>query len=384
MAISFLRTPEAIALFGVNPRWVGVETDADNTSLLCELKVEKKVGMTYTEINRLISPYTNGEAWFNVSKLPYLSYDLPSVGSISAYEANEVTNLRTEYRLTARELLNDVQQGTALTFSGWALRGAVEPLLARDYVFYEQKHIALTNRPQTSRVMKDMPNWLYVLNARPTGNWNQRLYVNLYFSDGSETLGHLIEQYATTQMGNCWALAIGFTQLDLASFETASKVVIAYEVWSELFSTPAILQPQLRSTTFRYEIDFEATEYSSQHIIFQNSKGGIDVVRCSGKSSTKLQQERDTSKLVTTHLSTSDQHITTTDMAASRREVVANLGWLSTDERAWLRDLATCRIAWLVSDGFIPITITSVSIEDKDDEELLDGSLTYIEEVSEA
>lgn len=390
--ISWILQPRAIELFSINQRMVGVETDGTDPDLILECLIEEKEGFSYNEVCRLIAPYVDSKAYFNVSKFPDLTYDLPNAITINNFGSKNCIEVIKPYRLTLRELLGDVQQGSSLTFEGWALRGGVEPLTARGYVFDDggKSYRILTNHPSPKKVSKNQPEWLYFLFTHPTGNSNAFFKVRITFSDGTTDTIQIpsLVPIEIGQRGKLICVSTGYYQLGLYDYESSDKFIVRWDVWLDLTPTlPGQTLPGKTGQTFSYQLRFDEAEWKEKYFLFLNQRGGMDTLCARGKATNKSKGQRETSSMVETLALPSSLHITSTDKALRQDEATINTGWLELSQRQYLRELLNSKKVWQVDiedKKFIPITLTSDNLDiNQDDEEIQSVSISFTKEKAE-
>lgn len=362
--ISFTQQPEEVALFGVNPQWVEVTTDGSDPDLICELIVYLWDGTAYNEVTRLRSEYTAAAAVFNISKLIDATYDLPAADSFTAYNVDEATNLIKRYKIEAEEYLNEVQQGSTINFEARAINGRHGTLEAMDADFFVSgKQQLLSKKPLTRKIKRDCPEWAYMLtqsNAIVSGT----VIIKIYLSDG--TTVNDSQSIPAISLYDVHVIPIGFEALGIAAAESGDLFVTKYDVTLNEYHGAGDYDIKIT-----FEIDYDETSWENPILLFQNTRGGMDVFQFKGKTEQESTRTSEGSRKILSPSSTSTNHLTLTDRTTANYPTRFRSGWINQEYLAWAKDMLFIRNAWLIEGTtLVPVNVREMSINQIDDEDL--------------
>lgn len=259
----------------------------------------------------------------------------------------------------------------------YALKGAlaVEQFAGwRDHfftTFQAEVRQFLTWQPVEKLVDPQQPEWLYwLVNATPKPA-ELRVRVDITYLDGtSETVTKLTtpaSQYAV------YSLPVGFSALGLAAHEAArGQLVHSYRVWVANETNGRLSQMR----TYYLDRDYQANVL---YLVFANSLGGYDTLRCTGQSSraltvkgTNAQRALDPNYLPTTaELFSLDR--------TGERTLTVNTGLLDGDAVDYLAEVTVTEEIYVVTqEGLVALVPTDAPMTlQTDNEDLTSRTLTF-------
>lgn len=223
-------------------------------------------------------PASDGEYVFDVQKLhALLSPDLPAFNqsniligdkslrmwraTVQEWWGTPVATLRSSYDTTPEAILM-----AGLSFRSWPGNNFFE----QNIESYRQ---FLTWQPAVKTVSPEQQEYLYYLTANQSWGSIYR-HGQVVFTDNSTMA---IPPINTAVSDNLCIIPVGFDQMDLASLNPAKKVK-KYTVWVSGTSNPAIGKSEERT----YIVDHEYYKHQ-RYFLYQNSLGGFETLRCTGK-----------------------------------------------------------------------------------------------------
>jgi len=263
-------------------------------------------------------------------------------------------NLTRQYYYVSKSY-NDqalIQTDTSTTF--WAIRAQ---MAMRHYSMYKDVFFTQVIGGQLSKfltwqsngklVRTDQPERLYFLTNFTPSPKSLNLRVRAFYAD------HSADTFTAKTVDNVtpmtvYSVPVGFSELKL---QARPKQVIWYEVWLSNENGQ-----QVSETRF-YRVDRFAYE-SVKYILFQNSLGGYDTIRCVGSASESISISRQLLERFTDY-----DYLPTVSEALinnvnGQRSVSVNIGnWLNSDYREYLEDMALSEEFFIVDgEEFIPLT----------------------------
>ncbi len=216
---------------------------------------------------------------------------------------------------------------------------------------------------QPKPVTPAQPEWLFFL--CPLANTTDDLRVRRAYS--TTVTGTPVVDYEPLAR----PLARGWAQRLLAIPLQATRTGFAY--LSVRVETTAGV-PVSQDAVYQFVEEGPRTRY----LLFTNSLGTVDTVRCSDKARLEITLEATTEKVERPARPgdvavTADRQVS--DLTASRKLKFA-VGWLLPAELAWLQDLVLSREVWHLADGQLrPLDVAKRSLATYTDEPTLRGLL---------
>ncbi len=260
----------------------------------------------------------------------------------------------------------------------YALKGAlsVEQFAGwRDQFFTTYQSTArqfLTWQPCEKWVDSQQPEWLYwLVNATPKPT-ELRLRAEITYLDGTvETLTALTVQ--TVSQYTVYSLPVGYTALGLAARETATgKYIHSYRVWVANETNARLSQVR----TYYIEQDYQPNVL---YLVYANSLGGYDTLRCTGQASraltvtgTAAQRALDPNYLPTTAELFSLNRL-------GERILTVNTGVIDGDAVDYLGEVTLSDEVYVVTqEGLVSLVPTDAPLTGRTDgEDLANRTLTF-------
>lgn len=262
-------------------------------------------------------------------------------------------DLTRQYYYTIERWDGDTLLNTESTTTMWAIRAQIA---MRHYSMYKDVFFTqvigptgkfLTWQPDAKLVRVDQPERLYFLtNFTPTPK-ALMLRVRICYTDNTFNTFTAMEVANVTPM-TVYCMPVGFSDLNLSA---QPKTVLWYEVWVCNENTAVVSEAR----TFR--VDRMVYE-SAKFIVFQNSLGGYDTLRCVGSATESVSVSRQMLERFTDY----DYLPTVSDVlinsVTGERQITVNVGnWLSADYREYLEEMMLSEDFYIVDgDEFIPLT----------------------------
>lgn len=138
-----------------------------------------------------------------------------------------------------------------------------------------------------------------------------------------------------------------------------------YEVWIEDDQVNRI------SEIRRFNVAHETPPFA-RYFLFQNSLGGWDTLRTTGKGSSAFEYERSTASRIPGFDFTDLDHHLIQYQAREDKTITASTGWLTVEEADWIRDFCLSpQVYEIIGQQLIPIVIMSKSARQAKDGENL-------------
>lgn len=262
-------------------------------------------------------------------------------------------DLTRQYYYTIERWNGDTLLNTESTTTMWAIRAQ---MAMRHYSMYKDVFFTqvigptgkfLTWQPDAKLVRVDQPERLYFLtNFTPTPK-SMLLRVRVCYTDNSFDTFTAMQVDNVTPM-TVYCMPVGFTDLNLSA---RPKAVLWYEVWVCNENTEVV------SETRMFRVDRKVYE-SARFIVFQNSLGGYDTLRCVGSATESVTVSRQILERFTDY----DYLPTVSDVlinsVTGERQITVNIGnWLSAEYRTYLEELMLSEDFYIVDgEEFIPLT----------------------------
>lgn len=225
----------------------------------------------------------------------------------------------------------------------------------------------LTWQPQDKLVDRQQPEFLYFLVNFTPAPTLLTLRCRVYYADGSgET--YTVRSLANVGQYQVYGVPVGVAALGLAAKETAAgKEAFRYEVWLNNQDGHQV------SEVRRYLIN-RAYQRNVRYLLFANSLGGFDTLRCTGQVSesialtTRLAQQ----PLETSYLPASSE-VFVTSKTGDRLLTVAT-GLRDGDEVNYLAELAySPEVYVLTAEGLVSLVATEGGFALRSTDENLSG-----------
>lgn len=226
----------------------------------------------------------------------------------------------------------------------------------------------LTWQPAAQRIDPEQPGWLYFLVNMAPRPQTLTLRLLLTYDDG--TLARINgpsgpAPYAYT----VYSVPVGFGQLGLAAHEIAvDKRIHSYQVW-------LVNENQQRLTEVRtYYVETEPPR-NVRYLLFANSLGGYDTLRCVGIATEGLGLKAVTAQrsLPAGYLPTAAELFTATK--TGDRTVTINTGLLEDPRQLdYLEELALSEQVYILTqEGLVAVVPTDTAYRPREDDEDLAG-----------
>ncbi|MDR6194708.1 DUF5977 domain-containing protein [Siphonobacter sp. SORGH_AS_0500] len=230
----------------------------------------------------------------------------------------------------------------------------------------------LTWQEDNKLVERDQPEFLYFLiNMQPKPE-ELRLRCRIQYTDGSYETRTV--KVAKDIIQNCvYCIPVGLQSLSLETWAlSANKQIDSYEVWLNNENDDRISE-------IRTYILSDEYNRNVRYLIFQNSLGGFDTLRCYGQASTSLNVTTNLAQktLESGYLPSSEELFVTSKNGD--RTITLNTGYQKGIALDYMEELVWAEKVYLVTqEGFIPIIASSQNYQPQQDDEHLNGrSFTF-------
>ncbi len=274
-------------------------------------------------------PDENAQVKFDIHRLieGELSPDLPNMVNTQALFMGD--NMNKSYTYLAEEWIDGVLDSTqALSTDHYACRAGLNLYSQNTLNGFADAGKFLTYQPANKVVTEDQLEWLYLIAGAQGEDWELRYDVTL--TDGSQVLNQIYgSSHDAIDRYEVMGFPTGYAQLNLSTHGEVDY----WEVWVQNPGGSVISQRQT------YTLNCcDISEYN-RYFLFENSLGGFDTVRLTGKAlqdfetvSTDGERVRE----VGASVSTRDLFYNNTQ---SRDGAEQATGYLTEEEVLWLRDL---------------------------------------------
>ncbi len=213
----------------------------------------------------------------------------------------------------------------------------------------------------------NQPEFLYYLVNFTPKPAELRLIVGVTYTDGSlETL--TIQRMMTVGQYTVYSIPVGFTALGLPERETATgKTVHSYQVWVDNENNLRLSEVR----TYYVNRDYEPNVL---FLLYANSLGGYDTLRCTGQTSRALTVKGTPAQraLLPNYLPTSAELFSLNRLG--EKVLTVNTGLLDGDDVDYLSELAlTDEIYVVTQEGFVALVPTDTALNLQADDENLAG-----------
>lgn len=372
------------ALYGFDkdPKYVEIESDLfdgagpyDPTeeNLTCYLQVDfaYQNDADYSSLVKFNSPYSrwNKKTEFDLSHLFPLYIQPPTAASILSGGTGAADTHSGRFRFKYADMFGTpptvpvsftsvspfyVIRGSSMYWNGFGDAAAINFML--------HSWLNRNGRLLAREVRKEQPEYIYVFK---TAGGSFTVNVTFFYTDGTDdavTKGPIVVEDNSV----AW-VAVGWNQLDLdADVDDAKDLMYYYITIDDV------------DGGMRYQLDDHTTEYD-QYFLFDNGVGGLDTLRCSGKTifgASGTRQIFDRTRARGTNFQTGLVGI---NNATASEEWQMNTGYFHED---WCRHLAQLLTGdiWYIDrarNRFLKCTITNNSLRLVDKED--DPTMQYVE-----
>lgn len=310
----------------------------------------------------------------------YLSRTVPHPQQKTIASCGDMT---TSYYVRTRVENNGVLvPGTDLTMGlEYAMKGclSVDQFAAwRDQFFttyLSQSRQFLTWQPTEKWVDTVQPEFVYYLvnfTPKPT---ELRVRCEVTYADNSsETL--TIQTFSSVGQYTVYSIPVGFVALGLPARETSTgKTVHGYKIWLANEASQRLSEVRIYYINREYEAN-------TLYLVFANSLGGYDTLRCTGQSAKSI-----TVKSTAAQRALDPNYLpTTAELFALNRlgekTLIVNTGLQDGDAIDYLSEVVMSEEVYVVTkEGFVVLSLatsgdTVLSLR-QDDEDLAGRSLTF-------
>jgi hypothetical protein len=211
------------------------------------------------------------------------------------------------------------------------------------------------------------PEWLYYLvnvNPRPT---ELRLRVGITYQDGSTEVMTALTTNTVSQY-TVYSMPVGFSALKLTAREAATgQTVQSYQVWLSNESNGRLSEIR----TYYVNRDIEPNRL---YLVYANSLGGFDTLRCTGQSSRQLTVKGIPAQraLEPSYLPSSAELFSLNRFG--ERTITVATGLLDGDHLDYLSELALTDELYVVTqEGLVNLVPTETPLALRSDDEDLSG-----------
>jgi len=218
----------------------------------------------------------------------------------------------------------------------------------------------LTWQPDNKIVAPDQPEYLYFLNNLNPSPTQIRLRAELFFEDGGSEYVTVRTLNTVTSM-TVYCVPVGVPAIpQLAAHD---RVVTNYRVWLSNENGLRI------SDTRMYYIDSTYRPYS-RYILFSNSLGGFDTLRCVGSAAVRGSYSKTASQRYPALDSDPSYSEVIVSKVIGEKGLMLNSGYLSKDQRQYLEELYFAKeILSVEADGHRSMYLSGSDYVQHDDSE---------------
>lgn len=266
------------------------------------------------------------------------------------------------YRYTFAEIYDDVIHRLSSASSARVMLGAfdykmIAALNGQDYSvtdFITTYKSFLTWQPISKKINRTQPEKLYFLVYNDLAAIE--LHLKVYFTDGTNSGDQELVTIPAVNQYQVYEFMIGYGQIDFSKI--SEKTVSYYEIWVE--DNAGNVQSEVRT----FVVDTRS--YRNERIfLFQNSFGGFDTLRCTGRKTQNNEYERLILEKNDEGFSLQEQY-----QVLERSVFTVNTGWIKLPQRNWLRQLLVSPEVYEIINGYkFPVILTDEKRDFRDDEE---------------
>jgi len=328
-------------------------------------------------------PYPDGTAEFNISALvdkpfaPLFEWPLSTASyGYSAAAWNVLIEIGETYIDSSRQRIihynaddGSIPEGEMIQIiKGGISENKIGLYNETHTTFFDQiiaKGKFLTNQPSGIKVSYNQPVKLFLISPY-TENTNIDIITTAYYADGST---QVYTEHTELWLDGMFEYTMHPKHLGIPAVKTGSPMVKFTIEWGD---------PATVGDIREYIIDTKYHEIET-YIIFSNSKGGVDIIRCTGsiKKATDTTSAEGVQSLDETSTSRTPQVIRTA--ISSRKKFSINTGFKSAAEIEALEDLYLSQNIWIVvGQNLYPLVIEDGNFSLSDSmEEVHSAELTF-------
>lgn len=339
-------------------------TPREGYELLC--RVSKVNGSIILLNEDRLAPDTGGNVEFDLHDLflPELTAEFKWPEESSTLHEKRTNHIK-KYRLDYAELFeNGVKRLTPYQETVYAILGAFDYKLVAglndvEYSFLDfiiTYKSFLTWQPTTKTINQGQPEKLFFLVFNDISSIE--VHVKVYWTDGTDSGDQELATISGVSQYDVYELMVGYSQIDFSKWSL--KEVEKYEIWLE--DNSGNVQSQARS----YILDTK-THRHERIFLFRNSFGGFDTLRAIGRKVHYNEYER-------MILEKNDEEFSVKEVyqALESQLFTINTGWITRDQKNWLRELFLSQEVYEIINGYkFPIIITNDKIDLFDDDTYL-------------
>lgn len=204
----------------------------------------------------------------------------------------------------------------------------------------------LTNQSRAKKITANQPEFLAFGLPFGISAGSFQLMAKLLFEDGS-TSADFSGPSVSGQEGDLLLFAAGYNQLNLGQ-APAALAVIGYELWVKEVSSGNTI-----SEVMQYRFDGCKCSPLDRFYVFENTFGGFDSVRTTGQASIAQSQGGQEAYLMP-DINNDGLEAEYINFAITHQvKIEQNIGYQSTSDQAWLRELLRPKTCFRVGD-FLP------------------------------
>ncbi|MEH0154031.1 SprB repeat-containing protein [Limibacter armeniacum] len=327
----------------------------------------------YEKIITLIQPAdSDGSSVFDLSRLVdrYIEAQPPS---LEQTEVNREDQNFLRFYVEQRERYGTPTVEGVITKSTvfYVLQGggsfeAVAAQRFQDYINSTDRFFTWDINPR--KTTPTTPQWLYYMSKSKSGF---EVHVELFYTDGSSSTQKVLSQ-GNTRVFELHSIPSGYQQLNIDTLIQSGKTLKAYEVLVK--NTQGITV----SERYRYVMDNNHQQFELT-MVYQNSLGGFNALRCTGKSAYKVRTQTDEIERNLNYDYKVIDGETEVVQKMGERSITFSTGYLTKAEADSLQDFMLSRKVYLIRDGeLLPVTIkdsTYKVAEDDDYEFYIAGTM---------
>ncbi|WP_109678523.1 hypothetical protein, partial [Dyadobacter jejuensis] len=269
-------------------------------------------------------------------------------------------NLTRQYYYQSYRFNDDTELDRQLSTTLWVYRGQIA---MNHYASYKDLFFTdviggktskfLTWQPDHKLVRTDQPERLYFLTNFTPSPKTLQCRVRVFHSDGTA------ESFTAKTVDNVtpmtvYSIPVGYSELGL---DARLKEILTYQVWLSNEDQQQVSDIRtFRVDRFAYE--------SVKYLVFQNSLGGYDTLRCVGSPSESVNVNRQILERWTDYDYLPTVSEVKINSVTGERQLTLNIGnWLNADYRQYLEELLMSEDFYIVDgEEFIPLTPTFSSL----------------------
>lgn len=336
--------------------------------------VKNGAGTTLAKLKVPILYGSTDKGVINLSRIlrDYVTYDftlntLQPTTCLNSYITYSV-EFGEEYGTTPAEYLTLTTDSGKYAWNG--LYSIYDSQAVTDYIMDDAAAKFLT-RVRTRRVSRAQYDYLYFLASVDTKAFHVIAYDAAGTQVASSEITNTVDAANSTEyMGRVAAGVINLNSIAQGQLisGTAGSIVPLSAAYYTIHAHDNAAPPDPVSEYYRFDIVEDCSKWTERYLMFQNSLGGFETVRCSMMNRDSYEVDRKQFKrnnysLVggTQWLNDSTKHGITTYSSTKTKKVILNTNFLNEAEFEWLHELISSPVVFL--DGNIPVNITDTKFE---------------------